>query len=56
VITLDRPPYEFTGRGWGYFDIKITIFWKNGQKSQVVHCLNFDEDETSSQLDIQFSE
>jgi len=48
-ITVSEPPFEISRIGWGYFEVKVTVYWKNQnlQPSKFRHMLSFEQDETS---------
>jgi len=49
---LIAPPYEKTGRGWGTFGVKVTVHWMNGEQTNYVHELKFDQDKSEMQVDV----
>ena len=31
MVTVSKPPFEITREGWGIFDIRATVFLKDGK-------------------------
>lgn len=52
VRRLTGPPFELKSRGWGTFDLDVTIFWKAGGNLKTTWELQFDLPDASSELDI----
>ena len=46
VVELHNPPFSYTAKGWGTFQIAASVEMPNGHKVMLTHDLSFDEPST----------
>ena len=55
IVELHDPPFSYTCRGWGTFQIAASVELPNGQKVTLTHDLSFEEPSTFRDVTEAFS-